>query len=139
MTNAAWPEPGDGTREQQSTEIRATVRRARQLSDGSWLTVELGTTRTLFAIDLGQLEQAQHARRLAELLDDEVIDLIKRQHRRDSVQLEVMEPPIEEPYEPAPICPEHGEAFMTHSKDGRTWMSHPIEGGGWCNAKSFKV
>ena len=131
MTNAAWPEP-----QANDKEVRATVRRARQLGDGSWLTVELGSTRTLH----GGANEVDYARELAEQLDDAVIDLIKRRHQRDPVvQLEVMEPPDEEPYEPAPICPEHGESFMTHSKDGRTWMSHPIDGGGWCNARSFKV
>lgn len=132
MSNAAWPEP-----QANDIEVRATVRRARQLGDGSWLTVELGSTRTVH----GGVNEVDYAHELAEQLDEAVIDLIKRRHQRDPVvQLEVVEPPVEEPYEPAPICPEHGEAFMTHTKDGRSWMSHPIaDGGGWCNAKSFKV
>jgi len=54
--------------------ISATVRRARQTPNGSWATIELTATRTVFNEDPG--DDALEAKALALDLDAQIIDLI---------------------------------------------------------------
>lgn len=37
--------------------------------------------------------------------------------------------------ETLPVCPEHGVEYAKYSKDGKSWYSHKLENGGYCNKK----
>ena len=34
-----------------------------------------------------------------------------------------------------PTCPIHNSEMLKFSKNNRSWFSHKLEGGGWCNGK----
>jgi hypothetical protein len=33
------------------------------------------------------------------------------------------------------LCPKHGAALKVHTRNGKTWRSHPLPDGGWCNGR----
>ena len=117
----------NGGVQMENDSITTTVRRARQLTDGSWHTVELTAERPYASLD--------EARELAAGLDALVVELLGGRERAAAP-------------EPAPevqqgpdlgACPDHGINWTQYSRDGRTWRSHRIEGGGWCNEQSLRV
>ena len=120
----------------QGPTITATVRRARQVTETEWLTVELGASRSVYNLDPDA--DVRDGESLARQLDEAVQGLIAAQGRERGLGSGPSTDTGASPeHEPTMECPTHAGAGMRlrNRKDGSHFYSHKDDstGGVWCN------
>ena len=133
----------------------ATVRRSRELADGSWETIELSITQAGTADPFAGegpfptgTPDVQLAAALAQELDAAILSMFlvrdrakAKAYKEAGARLDQEAKQAKPPWWEAnssdgPACPEHGVAWQTRRKGERSWRSHPVSGGDWCNDPS---
>jgi hypothetical protein len=115
--------------------ISTTVRRSRQLNDGSWVAVEMTASRTVH--NENPDDDIKDARVLAAQLDREVIDALAAKKAR-TIPTQVEAPPdgLSGHWVGTPHCDDHGVDFEKRSNADGEWFSHIIDGTEkWCNRR----